>query len=110
MIKNGYVRPHKQRRVWAKHDVDQGFYRGARHKTRGNAPIMPHKGRAVDFAHLAAHQFLEGFGLYVQREHPNHWRVVEPVQGTIGYADCHTALGYRDAAAQKGITLEVYQP
>jgi len=52
--------------------------------------------------------FMRGAGLWDSPE-PGEWRVVEPITGeVIGWADCSTALSYRNAAARKGATLEVY--
>lgn len=52
--------------------------------------------------------FMRGAGLWDAPE-PGEWRVVEPITGEIlGWASCSDALSYRNAAARKGATLEVY--
>lgn len=52
--------------------------------------------------------FMRGAGLWIRSE-PGDWKVVEPITGEIlGYALCSDALAYRNAAALRGATLEVY--
>lgn len=105
IAQNGYRKPHKPKRVWNVHDVDQGFWHGKSRKTRGNAPTRAHVGASVLFNTHTMLDFLGGVGLYVQGD----YQVVEPIQNTtIGYADASTAIGYRNAAALRGVTLEVY--
>ena len=105
MTSNGVRKPHKDRAVWNVHEVDQGFWHGKSRKTRGNVATRPQIGKALSFSELTFDEFLKGVTLYVQGD----YRIVEPIQNTtLGYADAATAIGYRNAAALKGVTLEVY--
>jgi len=106
MRSNGVRKPHKDRAVWNQHEVDQGFWHGKSNKTRGNVATRPQIGASLRFAGMKMHEFLSGASLYVQGD----YQIVEPIQNTtLGYADAATAIGYRNAAALKGVTLEVYQ-
>ena len=70
--------------------------------------MRPHVGAALRYAGHSVADFINGVGLYVQGD--GMWALACPIrQQVIGYAPPGEAVGYRNAAALKGVTLEVWQ-
>lgn len=98
-------RPHTDRNVWAKHEVDQGFWNGHRFATRGAAPTRAQYGMAQQIDR-DWRDFIVGRGLRAHK--PGYWRVTTAAGRLLGYAPPKDALAYRIAADAAGVTLEVY--